>query len=41
MPFKKKKNETEMTAEQNPQEEEEKAGGKLGLALVTILVIAI
>ena len=29
MPFKKKKNETEMTAEQNPQEEEEKAGGKL------------
>ena len=25
MPFKKKKNETEMTAEQNPEEEEEKA----------------
>ena len=41
MPFKKKKNETEMTAEQNPQEEEEKAGGKLVLALVTILIIAI
>ena len=36
-----KKNETEMTAEQNPQEEEEKAGGKLVLALVTILIIAI
>ena len=41
MPFKKKKNETEMTTEQNTEEEEEKAGGKLVLALVTILIIAI
>ena len=41
MPFKKKKNETEMTTEQNTEEEEEQAGGKLVLALVTILIIAI
>lgn len=41
MPFKKKKNEKDVTSDANTQEEEEKAGGKLVLALVTILIIAI